>query len=198
MELFISFTDSPGIPPSATAHELFRGFSYVAPILLDDNMSTSENHDPKDQSHSISHVSSMKCKTTTYYTWSSMSISTVVYVFEQVYMYINFDWYTVVIGVLMCHLWFMTFLQSMTRKVALWRLLTIILLSRIPVIYYLFIDEVKFDKVLNDNHDNLFFFFSASWCQDQIIQRWLWIEGGKECFTIKIDHKSASTLTYLL
>ena len=26
--------DSPGIPPSATAHELFRGFSYVAPSLL--------------------------------------------------------------------------------------------------------------------------------------------------------------------
>lgn len=36
--LFISFyyfwTDSPGIPPSATAHELFRGFSFVAPALL--------------------------------------------------------------------------------------------------------------------------------------------------------------------
>ena len=28
--------DSPGVPPSATAHELFRGFSYVAPILTDD------------------------------------------------------------------------------------------------------------------------------------------------------------------
>lgn len=26
--------DSPGIPPSATAHELFRGFSFVAPALL--------------------------------------------------------------------------------------------------------------------------------------------------------------------
>ncbi|TRY76555.1 hypothetical protein TCAL_06324 [Tigriopus californicus] len=26
--------DSPGVPPSATAHELFRGFSYVAPMLL--------------------------------------------------------------------------------------------------------------------------------------------------------------------
>ena len=25
--------DSPGVPPSATAHELFRGFSYVAPTL---------------------------------------------------------------------------------------------------------------------------------------------------------------------
>lgn len=28
------WTDSPGIPPSATAHELFRGFSFVAPALL--------------------------------------------------------------------------------------------------------------------------------------------------------------------
>ncbi|XP_064628908.1 ribosomal protein S6 kinase alpha-3-like [Lineus longissimus] len=28
--------DSPGIPPSATAHELFRGFSYIAPMLLED------------------------------------------------------------------------------------------------------------------------------------------------------------------
>lgn len=26
--------DSPGVPPSATAHELFRGFSYVAPPLI--------------------------------------------------------------------------------------------------------------------------------------------------------------------
>ena len=30
-------TDSPGVPPSATAHELFRGFSYVAPIFIEDN-----------------------------------------------------------------------------------------------------------------------------------------------------------------
>ena len=29
------FIDSPGVPPSATAHELFRGFSYVAPMLHD-------------------------------------------------------------------------------------------------------------------------------------------------------------------
>ncbi|EFN71452.1 Ribosomal protein S6 kinase alpha-3 [Camponotus floridanus] len=28
--------DSPGVPPSATAHELFRGFSFVAPCLLTD------------------------------------------------------------------------------------------------------------------------------------------------------------------
>ncbi|XP_065225876.1 ribosomal protein S6 kinase 2 beta isoform X3 [Planococcus citri] len=29
--------DSPGIPPSANAHELFRGFSFVAPCLLDED-----------------------------------------------------------------------------------------------------------------------------------------------------------------
>ena len=29
-----AISDSPGIPPSATAHELFKGFSYVAPTLL--------------------------------------------------------------------------------------------------------------------------------------------------------------------
>ena len=34
--LFHFWTDSPGVPPSATAHELFRGFSYVAPTLIDD------------------------------------------------------------------------------------------------------------------------------------------------------------------
>ncbi|XP_054163480.1 ribosomal protein S6 kinase 2 beta-like [Oppia nitens] len=28
--------DSPGVPPSANAHELFRGFSFVAPNLLDE------------------------------------------------------------------------------------------------------------------------------------------------------------------
>lgn len=32
---FCICTDSPGIPPSANAHELFRGFSFVAPCLLD-------------------------------------------------------------------------------------------------------------------------------------------------------------------
>jgi len=39
-QFFQNFTsktphDSPGVPPSATAHELFRGFSYIAPCLLD-------------------------------------------------------------------------------------------------------------------------------------------------------------------
>ncbi|KAL6438116.1 hypothetical protein ACFW04_004387 [Cataglyphis niger] len=41
--------DSPGVPPSATAHELFRGFSFVAPCLLTDadhaKLSENRNHD---------------------------------------------------------------------------------------------------------------------------------------------------------
>lgn len=32
----VIFSDSPGVPPSANAHELFRGFSFVAPCLLAD------------------------------------------------------------------------------------------------------------------------------------------------------------------
>ena len=40
--------DSPGVPPSATAHELFRGFSYVAPSLLDDvDHGTAVAHDTR-------------------------------------------------------------------------------------------------------------------------------------------------------
>ncbi|KAI1294727.1 Ribosomal protein S6 kinase alpha-3 [Halotydeus destructor] len=35
-------TDSPGVPASATAHDLFRGFSFVAPILLDDTMAVDD------------------------------------------------------------------------------------------------------------------------------------------------------------
>lgn len=35
--------DSPGLPPSANAHELFRGFSFVAPGLLDDHLSLKYN-----------------------------------------------------------------------------------------------------------------------------------------------------------
>ena len=30
------FQDSPAIPPSATAHELFRGFSFVVPAILEE------------------------------------------------------------------------------------------------------------------------------------------------------------------
>lgn len=34
--------DSPGVPPSANAHELFRGFSFVAPCLLDEQIKSLE------------------------------------------------------------------------------------------------------------------------------------------------------------
>lgn len=33
----LSLTDSPGIPPSAGAHQLFRGFSFVATGLMEDD-----------------------------------------------------------------------------------------------------------------------------------------------------------------
>ncbi|KAK9499001.1 hypothetical protein O3M35_003524 [Rhynocoris fuscipes] len=39
--------DSPGVPPSANAHELFRGFSFVAPCLLDsDSQNNTRNVEP--------------------------------------------------------------------------------------------------------------------------------------------------------
>lgn len=40
--------DSPGVPPSATAHELFRGFSFIASSLVDDSCQKAEN-DPTNQ-----------------------------------------------------------------------------------------------------------------------------------------------------
>uniref|UniRef100_A0A672KBR5 Uncharacterized protein n=1 Tax=Sinocyclocheilus grahami TaxID=75366 RepID=A0A672KBR5_SINGR len=30
------FSDSPGVPPSAGAHQLFRGFSFVATAMLEE------------------------------------------------------------------------------------------------------------------------------------------------------------------
>ncbi|KRY81616.1 Ribosomal protein S6 kinase 2 alpha [Trichinella pseudospiralis] len=35
--------DSPGIPPSAAAHELFRGFSFIAPQLLEETKTATSN-----------------------------------------------------------------------------------------------------------------------------------------------------------
>ncbi|XP_060071671.1 ribosomal protein S6 kinase 2 alpha-like [Ylistrum balloti] len=49
--------DSPGIPPSATAHELFRGFSFVAPALLHDN---SEIPHPLDNEVSLKKLPGVK------------------------------------------------------------------------------------------------------------------------------------------
>lgn len=42
--------DSPGVPPSANAHELFRGFSFIAPCLLEEqtnNQPTERQTDPQ-------------------------------------------------------------------------------------------------------------------------------------------------------
>lgn len=36
--------DSPGCPPSATAHELFRGFSFIAPSLDENSAKNAENN----------------------------------------------------------------------------------------------------------------------------------------------------------
>jgi p90 ribosomal S6 kinase len=42
--------DSPGVPPSANAHELFRGFSFVAPTLLEDIVN---NNDGSNNNHNM-------------------------------------------------------------------------------------------------------------------------------------------------
>jgi len=34
----VLFKDSPGAPPSATAHELFRGFSFIAAVVLSEDL----------------------------------------------------------------------------------------------------------------------------------------------------------------
>ncbi|XP_013381300.1 ribosomal protein S6 kinase 2 beta isoform X2 [Lingula anatina] len=39
--------DSPGVPPSATAHELFRGFSYIAPRLIEETVMEEQNPKPE-------------------------------------------------------------------------------------------------------------------------------------------------------
>lgn len=49
-------TDSPGVPASASAYELFRGFSFVAPALLIDEDGTS----PKDAPSLHGQISSQK------------------------------------------------------------------------------------------------------------------------------------------
>ena len=36
----VVYLDSPGIPPSANAHQLFKGFSFVAPTPMDENKSS--------------------------------------------------------------------------------------------------------------------------------------------------------------
>lgn len=47
--------DSPGVPASANAHELFRGFSFVAPCLLEEDRSRSQqtNHSTENLKSSL-------------------------------------------------------------------------------------------------------------------------------------------------
>lgn len=49
--------DSPALPPSATAHELFRGFSFVAPTVYEEN----ENRclEPPQRMHKSSSLSAL-------------------------------------------------------------------------------------------------------------------------------------------
>lgn len=51
-------TDSPGIPASASAYELFRGFSFVAPVLLDEPTSSSKQQGVNNSSLSSFHGTS--------------------------------------------------------------------------------------------------------------------------------------------
>lgn len=59
-------SDSPGVPPSANAHELFRGFSFVASSLLDGTNSTnvkiSEDADASTRVGRILNCTITKCK----------------------------------------------------------------------------------------------------------------------------------------
>ncbi|KAM3964967.1 LOW QUALITY PROTEIN: ribosomal protein S6 kinase II [Aphomia sociella] len=45
--------DSPGVPASANAHELFRGFSFVAPCLLDDEDNNKTVTNNQNQNHVV-------------------------------------------------------------------------------------------------------------------------------------------------
>nr|CAD7442343.1 unnamed protein product [Timema bartmani] len=54
--LLLASADSPGVPPSANAHELFRGFSFVAPCLLDEQNRQSSQHITETQSNKILYV----------------------------------------------------------------------------------------------------------------------------------------------
>lgn len=49
-----SFLDSPGVPPSAGAHQLFRGFSFIASTLLEEEGSEEQ---VKPQPHPVVQVS---------------------------------------------------------------------------------------------------------------------------------------------
>jgi len=54
--------DSPGVPPSANAHELFRGFSYVAPMLMEDGSDTSSSSLNPSSDNSLKNLPGVKTK----------------------------------------------------------------------------------------------------------------------------------------
>ena len=53
------YVDSPGLPPSANAHELFREFSFIASGLLDDNMNNTPDNANRNLSSSPSSSSTI-------------------------------------------------------------------------------------------------------------------------------------------
>lgn len=56
MIIFFLNADSPGIPPSATAHELFRGFSFIAPALLESENITPATEYTRNNENSLAKV----------------------------------------------------------------------------------------------------------------------------------------------
>ncbi|CAG4930724.1 unnamed protein product [Colias eurytheme] len=58
--------DSPGVPASANAHELFRGFSFVAPCLLNDDNNKTVTNANQNQNHVA------QAKTSTEEFWSGI------------------------------------------------------------------------------------------------------------------------------
>ncbi|XP_071444255.1 ribosomal protein S6 kinase alpha-2 isoform X2 [Hetaerina americana] len=50
--------DSPGVPPSANAHELFRGFSFIAPCLLEQDQQQHQNAAHHNHQNAVSGASS--------------------------------------------------------------------------------------------------------------------------------------------
>jgi hypothetical protein len=55
--------DSPGLPPSAACHDLFRGFSYIAPVLLD----VKTNADGQQSHNCLTQVSMFVCSLAEYF-----------------------------------------------------------------------------------------------------------------------------------
>lgn len=52
-------SDSPGVPPSAGAHQLFRGFSFVDTAMLEED---SKQENTKPPPHPVVQVSHLSCR----------------------------------------------------------------------------------------------------------------------------------------